>query len=92
MTEVGKNIFTQGRERLREKGVQHAAAHTVLFIMLLKGHAYGEALKDWARIGAPAPIRELEVEMDAAARAAGHPAGMRLLLQEIYREVMFVED
>lgn len=79
-----------GKWWLRAEGLEHPTAARVLARMIWSGDAFGEAMRGLCP-GAMGP-RLLEADMDAAARAAGHPAGMRVLLEDIYREVITDED
>lgn len=79
-----------GKWWLRADGVEHPMAARALAWMIWSGDAFGEAMRALCP-GAMGP-RLLEADMDTAARAAGHPAGMRALLEEIYREVITDED
>ena len=75
---------------LQAEGVKHPTAIRVLALMIWRGDAFGEAMRAVCP-GATGP-HLLEADMDKAARAAGHPAGIRVLLEEIYREAIADED
>lgn len=72
------------------EGVECPDAERTLAAMILYGWSFGEAVRALCR-EAMGP-RIMEAEMDAAVRAAGHPAGSRRLLEELYRGAMFDEN